>query len=312
MVRTLSTALFTVFMLLISTVAFAASAAPEAPKTVELAPGVYAFIGVNGGTNSGFVVTDEGVVVVDSQGPRELALAFKKAIAEKTDRPVLYVINTHYHGDHTFGNQYIAPSKAAIIAHEETRRAMIERDHAHRTRFKKFFGEESLIGFNATPPGLTFTDRLTIRAGGRTIDLIHPGTAHTFGDAYVVVRDTGVVFTGDLAYNRRLPLLGEGDTTGAVAAIDDLVATGARTFVPGHGKVATAEDLVEYRRYLLALISEVRRLGAGGATRDEVASTIRLPEFSGWIKYDDWKGQNAGAVYDELFGAPGHGEATSK
>src|SRR3989304_5117893 len=125
-------------------------------EVTEVAPGVYAFIGTNGATNSGFVATDDGVVVIDTQGPKELALELKdKATAAAEGKTITYAVNTHYHGDHTFGNQHFPVRE--IIAHEKTRDALITRDSAHRTRFKSFFGEESLLGFNFTPPTLTFT-----------------------------------------------------------------------------------------------------------------------------------------------------------
>ena len=281
----------------------ASTAAPAAGAAVvrELAPGVYAFVGKDGATNSGFVVTGEGVVVIDTQGPRELALDLRERIREVTDRPVIYVINTHYHGDHTFGNQYFREARA-IIAHEETRRTLKESDKAHRTRFKKFFGEESLLGFNPTLPDLTFTDRLTLRVGGRVFVLIHPPAAHTRGDVYVHMPAEGVVFAGDLLYKGRLPYLGEGETSGAVAALDELLATGASVFLPGHGEVAGRDDVLAYRGYLTKLMAEVERLAAEGKTVEQVTGEIELPEYSGYLMYDRWLGQNAGAVYREITG----------
>src|SRR3990170_1288725 len=93
----------------------------------RLSDGVYAFIGEEGATNSGFVVTEKGVVVIDTQGPRGLAMELRRKIKEVTELPVIYAINTHYHGDHTFGNQFFREGYG-IIGHEKTRETLIEED----------------------------------------------------------------------------------------------------------------------------------------------------------------------------------------
>ncbi|CAG1066769.1 Metallo-beta-lactamase type 2 [uncultured bacterium] len=161
-----------------------ADVAVAAPELKALAPGVYAFIGGEGKTNSGFVVTEKGVVVIDTQGPAELAMLLREKIKETTDKPVTHVINTHYHGDHTFGNQYFA--EGLIIAHENTRKELVERDEGHRAMFRKFFGQESLKSFSLTLPEMTFTDRMILRHGGRTMELVYAGAkAHTEGDIFV-------------------------------------------------------------------------------------------------------------------------------
>lgn len=286
---------------------FCAAAAPKgkaaqkAPlaKLNELAPGVWAFVGEHGATNSGFVVTSAGVVVIDSQGPRERALLLKKKIREVTDKPVTYLINTHYHGDHTFGNQFFPG--AAIISHANTRALLIEREAGHRERFKRFFGPKSLDGFVLTLPSITFTDRMTLRSGKTVIELAYAGyTAHTPGDIFVFLPGEKVVFTGDLLYNGRLPLLNDGDSSGAIAALDTLAKTGAEKFVPGHGPVSGTEGVGAYRGYLTDLRGEVRWLMEKGKSVDEVRGTISLPRYSGYINYKEWLGDNAAHIYGEL------------
>src|SRR3989337_4317045 len=106
------------------------------PEVVKLAEGDYGFIGKEGATNSGFVVTGEGVVVIDTQGPKDLALLLKKRIREITAKPVLYAINTTFHGDHTFGNQYFTEAKE-IISHENTKINLTAKEKEHRAQFKR-------------------------------------------------------------------------------------------------------------------------------------------------------------------------------
>ncbi len=267
------------------------------PAIKELAPGVYAYIGGEGTTNSGFVLTGKGVILIDSQGPRTRALDLKARIREKTDKPVIYVINTHYHGDHTFGNQYF---EGKIISQGETRRLLISEDKSHRKRFKKFFGPNSLAGFRLTLPEITFDDNLNLYEGNRTIILIHPGPAHTRGDAYVYLPTERIVFTGDILYKGRLPWLGEGSVEGNIRALDELLSLNALIYVPGHGEVATKKDVLTYRGYLIDLTKEVMRLKAEGKTIKEVSKEIRLPAYNGYLKYKEWLPLNAGAVYREL------------
>lgn len=287
-------ALLFIFLFLV-TVADAAG-----PEALRLADGVYAFIGENGGTNSGFVVTEEGVVVIDSQGPRELALTLRSKIRSVTDKPVIYVINTHYHGDHTFGNQYFTEDLRAIISHEATRELLVERDARHRDMFLKFFGPESLLDFRLTLPQVTFNDRLTLRAGEKTLELVHVPRAHTEGDIFVYMREEKILFAGDLVYKGRLPFMNDGDSLGAIKAIDELLKNDATQIVPGHGGLSGKDDAAAYKGYLTDLRAEVKRLKESGKTLEEVKSSIRLPKYSLWSKYNEWLPANAARVYTEL------------
>ena len=162
--------MFKRFTLILLTFLFTTSPAFSAePEVVRLAEGVYGFIGEEGATNSGFVVTLEGVVVIDTQGPKDLALLLKKRIREITDKPVLYVINTHFHGDHTFGNQYFKEAKE-IISHENTKINLTEKDKEHREQFKRFFGEKALEGFELTLPTKTIRDTFLMQVGGKRLN----------------------------------------------------------------------------------------------------------------------------------------------
>lgn len=291
----LSAPLVTVFVLVFAQAAFAV------PELKTLAPGVYAFIGGEGKTNSGFVVTEKGVVVIDTQGPAELAKLLREKIKETTAKPISHVINTHYHGDHTFGNQYFA--EGLIIAHENTRKALIEKDEGHRAMFRKFFGAESLKEFSLTLPDLTFTDRMILRHGGRTMELVYAGAkAHTGGDIFVWLPEERVLFAGDLLYNGRLPLLNDGETNGALKAIDKIISTDAAVLVPGHGPVSTDEDALRYKGYIEALRAEVKKMMDEGMNREEVVSKVSLPAYSSWLMYKEWLPANAARVFDELTG----------
>ncbi|MFQ5427740.1 MAG: MBL fold metallo-hydrolase [Thermodesulfobacteriota bacterium] len=285
------------YLFLLLAASQAAFAAPS-PVTHKLADKVYAFIGGNGTTNSGFVITDKGVVLIDAQGPQSRAEALKTSTRKNTEKPVIYTINTHYHGDHTFGNQFFKGSR--IISHKETRSLLISEDAAHRKRFKKFFGPQSLTGFRLTLPEITFTHELRLLSGNMVIIVRYPGTAHTRGDAYVYLPALRIVFAGDILYKGRLPWLGEGSVKGTIKALEELIALDAEIYVPGHGGIATKQDVIAFRQYLLDLTEEVMRLKARGKTIKEVSAGIKLPAYSGYLKYREWLPLNAAAVYREL------------
>src|SRR3990172_7197378 len=245
-------------LLFIIALAFTNPIAAAEPKVVKLAEGVYGFIGKEGATNSGFVVTNEGIVVIDTQGPKELALLLKKKIHEITDKPVVYVINTHFHGDHTFGNQYFKKARE-IISHENTNRNLIEKDKQHREQFKKFFGENSLEGFELTLPTKTIKDTLSLRVGNKTMEIAYLGRGHTDGDIIVYLPIERVLFGGDLLYNNRLPWLGDAYTGDWIATLKMLKNFDAGIYVPGHGGIGDISILFAFKQYLADLQLEVRK-----------------------------------------------------
>lgn len=271
------------------------------PDVVKLADGVYGFIGKDGAANSGFVATHEGVVVIDTQGTKELALVFKKKIHEITDKPILYVINTHYHGDHTFGNQYFTEAKE-IISHENTKKNLIEKDKQHREQFKKIFGENALEGFALTLPTKTFKDTLTLHAGGKTIELVYLGRGHTDGDIIVYLPIERIMFSGDLLYKDRLPWLSDAYTSDWIETLKKLKNFDVGTYVPGHGGLGNGDILFALQQYLTDLQLEVKSNIARGKNLDAIKKEISLPKYKNWLKYKEWLPLNAEKVYKEFTG----------
>lgn len=288
------------FTLILFAFLFTASPAFSAePEVVKLAEGVYGFIGKEGATNSGFVVTREGVVVIDTQGPKDLALLLKKRIREITDKPVLYVINTHFHGDHTFGNQYFKEAKE-IISHENTKINLTEKDKEHREQFKRFFGENALEGFELTLPTKTIKDTFLLQVGGKTIELAWLGRGHTDGDIVVFLPVERVLFGGDLLYKERLPWLGDAYISDWVETLDRLRNFDAGIYVPGHGGTGDITMLTQLQRYLIDLQAEVKRYLENGKGVDEMKKEITLPKYQNWSRYHEWLPFNAEKVYREL------------
>ena len=148
---------------------------------IEVAPNVYAFIQENCATNAGFIVSEEGVLVIDSLMTPTLAGKLYSAIKNVTTSHIRYLVNTHSHGDHVFGNQYFLP--APIVAHGNCRTELIEKFDANMQRYR---GRTELIPeldqIRMTLPDVTFEDRMTIRLGDREIELSFLGRAHSNSD----------------------------------------------------------------------------------------------------------------------------------
>jgi glyoxylase-like metal-dependent hydrolase (beta-lactamase superfamily II) len=240
------------------------------------------------GANAGFVIGADGVLVIDTFEDPAAAKALLTAIRAKTRAPIRYVVDTHYHLDHTAGNDVFAAAGATVMAQRNVRTW-------ERTENLKFFGPRPTAKqkqFVATLglPTVTYADGITIWLGDHKIIVrVLPG--HTGGDSAVIVPDARVVFTGDLFWNHTLPNLIDADTRAQIASNDAFVHDYPdSTFVPGHGGVGKAADVQAFRDYLVALrkaVTVAQRSGkTGGALTDAVLPEIRKRYAGwGWFKY---------------------------
>ena len=290
-----------------------ASSAPawgDAPKPFftlhELGKGVWAAITVPGshaGGNSGFVVGGDGVLVIDSFQVPEAATALLAAIRQKTDLPVRYVVNTHYHLDHVAGNGVYTQAGAVVMAQDNVR-------SWERTENLKFFGDKATVEQkqmvqSLVLPSLTYKDGVTLHLGACTVEVrVFPG--HTGGDSVVIVPDADVMFTGDLFWDHSLPNLIDADTAQQVASNDAfLKGHPDATFVPGHGEVGAAKDVQAFRDYLSELRREVTAARSAGKS-GQALSDVVLPElkqkYGDWGYFDHFATLNIGQTEAELAG----------
>jgi len=265
----------------------AAPAPPPAFFTLKpLGHGVWAAIAVSGsgaGSNSGFVVGDDGVAVIDSFQKAGAASALLAEIHKITPLPVKYVVNTHYHIDHVSGNGVYAAAGATILAHRNVR------DWIH-TENLKFYGagitpEQKASVEGLTAPQVVYDGAIDLYLGARRIDVRHV-LGHTGSDSLVLIEDANVVFCGDMFWRHTLPNLIDASTAGWIAALATLTKThpGA-TFVSGHGDVGTADDANAFRGYLTGLRQAVGDGRAAGESGDALVDDVlaKLKE-----KYGDW------------------------
>lgn len=285
----------------------AAQQAPALPFALKaIGPGVYAAIdGPKGeaGSNAGFVIGDDGVLVVDSFYNEAATKALIGEIHRLTPLPIRYVVNTHYHIDHTGGDAVLREAGAIIVAHKNER-GWVRTENAH------LFGERVTPALQARIAALALPDvttdaPLTIWLGQRKVE-VQPVLGHTGGDLAVRVPDAHVLFAGDLLWRHVSPNIIDGNVAEWIATADAMATdAGVTSFVPGHGDVATAADVKDFAGYLRdlrALVAKERKAGLSGAA----LVTAALPEFK--QKHGDWEAfgyfapKELGFMDDELAG----------
>ncbi|ORT56518.1 MBL fold metallo-hydrolase [Streptomyces sp. CB03238] len=287
-----------------------ASASVAPPGTLrEVAPGVHAFVQPDGGwclNNAGLIAVEGIGVLVDTAATEARARRLREEVERVVPGGPAYVVNTHFHGDHTFGNGQFVP-RAVIVAHEGTRSDTAEAGLGLRGLWPGVdWGDTPL-----TLPGLTFRDALTLHAGDLRVELLHVGPAHTANDVVVWVPERSVLFTGDVVWSGVTPFVLMGSVTGSLRALERLRGLGARTVVPGHGPVGGPEllDATEaYLRWVQLLAEEGLRDGLGplaAAERAELGAFADLVDSERLVAnlhraYAELEGLSPGARIDVL------------
>lgn len=279
--------------------AFVSFARAAAPSLDLVSPDVYVYTGADGEANAGVVVGDEGVVVIDSGPTPEAARGLAAAIKRLTPKPILYVILTHFHGDHTFSVHELAPTKG-IIAHVYTKDALAERGAAHLKEYRSRFGEAAAKGAKVTLPTITFPDMYSLPLGRHHILLFYQGRGHTRGDIVAYIPTAHVLFTGDLAYAGRLPWLGDGYVKEWQQTLDRLAVLDVTKVVPGHGTVGGHGVITQFREYLTDLYSAVFVAWMIKRPIEAAQKELTLPKYEKWLKYKEWLPLNIATVYREL------------
>ena len=237
-------------------------------RTVRVTESIYMLQGSGG--NIGVSIGDDGTFIVDDQFA-PLTEKITAAIAELTDNPVDFVINTHWHYDHTDGNENFGRAGAIIVAQENSRRRM-ETDQivSLSNRLQEAYSKEGL-------PKITFGESIRFHYNDNQIDIVHFGPAHTDGDAVVFFRDSNVIHTGDVFVRYGLPFI-DGPNGGAISGMIDALWGIAgligddTTIIPGHGQLSTRTDLLEYRSMLVTIRQRIRAHIAEGLSVDEVVA----------------------------------------
>jgi|SRR5215471_1480959 len=236
--------------------------------TTDLGNRTYLLQGEGG--NITVAVADDGVIMVDSQFA-PLHGKIEAAIAALTSQPVRYLVITHFHRDHTGGNEAFGSEGATIVAHENVKIRL-----ASGTR-------NGLTGAEVPPapvialPKETYRDTMTLRLRGRIAELRHPANIHTDGDTYVYLQDANILVAGDIVFFGRYPNIDfayGGSIDGMIRGVDELMqlAKDDTKIVPGHGPVGNKAMMREYRQMLVEARDRIAKLKAAGKTEDEIVA----------------------------------------
>ena len=238
-------------------------------QTVRVTESIYMLQGSGG--NIGVSIGDDGTFIVDDQFA-PLTDKIVAAIAELTDHPVDFVINSHWHYDHTDGNENFGRAGALIVSQENSRRRM-ETDQviSLSDRLQPAYPEEAL-------PKITFLESMRFYYNDNTIDVIHTGPGHTDGDAQVYFRDANVIHTGDMFVRYGLPFIDQpngGSTDGMIDALWTLagIIDDDTIIIPGHGQLSTRADLLEFRFMLTTIRARIKDEIARGRSADQVVAS---------------------------------------
>jgi quinoprotein relay system zinc metallohydrolase 2 len=298
--------------LLIAIVALCATApshAQEALSVTEIAPRLFVHIGdialmkrENEGAiaNIGFVIGDDYVAVIDTGGSVKEGKQLLAAIRERTDKPIRYVINTHGHPDHVFGNAAFSEPGTIFVGHQNLPQALAIRGPYYLDAFRKIMGASLIDEVRLVPPTLLVDGTLRLELGARTLVLQAWPTAHSDSDLSVLDEKTKTLFAGDLVFLAHIPVM-DGSLIGWLRIMGELSGQAAERVVPGHGPVSEwPAALADQRRYLETLAKDVRALVKRGAPITEAASTAAASERPRWQLFDDYNARNATAAFSEI------------
>ena len=291
-----------------------AIAAPEPlqePYAVnEVAPGVFVhqgryeiFTPRNSGdtSNAGFIVGRDGVAVIDTGGSPRVGAALLAAIRARTKLPIKYVITTHMHPDHGFGNVAFVGEKPTFVGHAKLPRALAARAERYLAINKELLGD-AFEGTQIVPPTELVKDRLEVDLGDRKLLIEAHATAHTDNDVTVLDEKTGTMFLGDLLFAKHVPAL-DGSIRGWLALIGKLEARNdVKLAVPGHGPASMQwpSALAAEQRYLNKIADDVRVMIKQGKTLAEAAETAGMSEKDAWLLFKEYHARNVSAAFAEL------------
>ncbi len=302
--------------LLVTGIAFADQSIPDKyPDSVlydaprEVIPGVWSAIGAtapptyeNSGHNNNlsFIVTPEGVVVVNAGACYLLAKALHEEIRKVTDQPVRYVILENGQGHAALGSNYWQEQGVPVIAHVDAAAEIEEGAYALLTSMQGY-NRDKAEGTAVVAPDITFEDKHVIELGGMRIEALYLGPGHSPGDIQVWLPQRRLVISGDMAFHQRLlPIFSNTDTRAWLETYESFLALQPQVVIPGHGVPTNIDEVTKYTKdYLVFLRGEVQKLLDEGGTLDE-AYKIDQSAYANLDTFDELAARNAGMVFEAM------------
>jgi len=268
----------------------------------EIAPGVYAYFLAGGGwflSNAGLIVGGDCSVVIDSFGTIGFNQDFLSEIEKVTDKPIRYLVNTHHHGDHIYGNHLF--TGATAICHTGCREEILKTGQPNPELLSQRFRGLDFTGVRMTPPDITFEKQLTIYLDEREIQLLYYQPAHTVGDIIAWLPRESVIFAGDLLFLYSTPLCMQGSFAGWIDVLKAMIDLNARVYIPGHGPQCGKDGVLECLNYLLLLVGEGRKRFDAGMSAQDAAKDIELGRYRKWANWER-VAANVARLYAEFRG----------
>ncbi|MDI1362643.1 quinoprotein relay system zinc metallohydrolase 2 [Methylotenera sp.] len=250
--------------------------------------------------NASFIVGSKGVAVIDTGGSFKVGKQLREAIRKITPLPVIYVINTHVHPDHIYGNAAFLNDKPQFIGHDKLANAMELRHEAYAKLNARLLGSDAQAS-ELVKPTMTVKTTLELDLGDRKLTLTAHPVAHTNTDVSVIESKAGTLFTGDLLFIERTPVL-EGDIKGLITEVQKLKNSPAKQVVPGHGPV-TKDWIVALNndeRYLTILLTDIRASIKKGESMESTMNTAAASEKGKWLLFDIANRRNVNTIYPAL------------
>lgn len=254
----------------------------------QVAPDLY-FLYDDLSSNAAFLVTGDGVLVIDTRQHPLHGRDLIERIRRITDKPIKWVINTHAHGDHYYGNPAFKATGAAIIAHRDTVAGIIKNEKLEFRRRQAFFKSMSLdpAEVKTVLPDVTFDSRLTLELGGRKVEIMYLGPGQNPGDTLVHFPHARALYVGGpFARKNWSNMSFTPSVDGWIALLQKIAAMDVDMFLPGHGDVGTRQDVLDEAKLLTDVQAEVKAALAQGMSREEMVRTLRFPQYAGLRNYN--------------------------
>jgi cyclase len=278
----------------------------EKPEFVKLADDVYAYVGKRNDANAMVIVTNQGVVLVDTGNNQPDTRDIAAKIKSVTDQPVRWVVITQYHGDHFGGSPYFTPP-ATLIVHDRVARELREMKPYQIKSWRKRFPErtKALEGLAPADMMMSIPDRMTLNLGGKRIELIYVDDTYNIGDLAVWLPDSGVLHGSFAAYKDRHPDIrpdySHGTTVTMLKQLEALLSLKPRFVVPSHGPLSDMRDLQNMVDYILLARQKVRVMMDKGVALPDIIKQFHMNEYRDWDRssHFDWMAET---IHRELQG----------